>query len=127
MIATINDPDTVAEVSAVFAAYEEALGRNDVVALQAAFWASELTVRYGLADREYGRPQIDAWRRAAPGIPPGRRLGPTVIATFGADAACVSTEFRDDSAPGVGRQSQTWVRIDGAWRIVAAHVSREAA
>jgi hypothetical protein len=123
---TTNEPAVVAEVAAVFAAYEQALERNDLAALRDAFWDSDLTVRYGLADREYGREQIDAWRRTAPAVPAGRRLGPTVIATFGSDAACVSTEFRDDSRHGVGRQSQTWVRIDGSWRIVAAHVSREA-
>jgi hypothetical protein len=122
----INAPEVVAEVSAVFAAYEDALVRNDVAVLEEAFWASDLTVRYGLSDRQYGRPEIDAWRRAAPGVPPARRLGSTVIVTFGRDMACVSTEFRDDSRPGVGRQSQTWMRLDGVWRIVVAHVSREA-
>jgi len=35
----------------------------------------------------------------------------------------VTTEFvPDDEAP-VGRQSQTWIRFDEGWRVVAAHVS----
>jgi hypothetical protein len=112
-------------VTAVFAAYEDALLSNDVPALVDAFWASHHVVRYGLAERQYGGAAIDAWRRTTPAVPADRRLGPTVIATFGCDLACVSTEFTDHA--GGGRQSQTWVRLAEGWRIVSAHVSREAA
>ncbi len=33
------------------------------------------------------------------------------------------TEFRREPGAAVGRQSQTWCRIDGRWVVVAAHVS----
>ena len=47
-----------------------------------------------------------------------------MITTFGSDFAVASTLFYRASAPGkVGRQMQTWVRLDGRWQIVAAHVS----
>jgi len=47
----------------------------------------------------------------------------TVVTTIGQDLALVTTEFAPDGQTGVGRQSQTWLRIDGAWRVVTAHVS----
>lgn len=121
---TVNLPDVVAEVAGAFTAYETALVAGDLATLTEAFWDSELVVRYGVAERLYGADQVERWRRAAPAIPVSRALGPTVITTFGTDFAAVSTEFRYAETPGqVGRQSQTWARLDGRWRIVAAHVS----
>jgi hypothetical protein len=47
-----------------------------------------------------------------------------VITTFGNDFATASTLFRRSGASGkVGRQMQSWARLDGGWRVVAAHVS----
>jgi hypothetical protein len=119
----VNLPEVVAEVTAVFEAYEEALVANDVDRLDAAFWSSALTVRYGVDECLYGAEAIGRWRRAAPALPPGRQIGPTTVVAFGPDAACVSTEFRYPDRPALGRQSQTWVRFPNGWRIVAAHVS----
>ena len=57
-----------------------------------------------------------------------RTLQRTVITTYGRDHATASTLFTRDTAPGrVGRQMQTWVRLDDGWRVVAAHVSLVAA
>lgn len=119
----LNRPDVVAEVTEAFETYERALVDGDAEAVIEAFWDSDLVVRYGIAECLYGHDQIAAWRRAAPPIPPGRRLGPTVVVTFGDDTACVSTEFRNGAGRVVGRQSQTWRRMEPGWRIVAAHVS----
>ena len=119
----VNIPEVVADVTERFHAYEQALMAADADRLDADFWSSELTVRYGVNECLYGAEAIAEWRRTAPVIPPGRRLGPTVVATFGRDLACISTEFRNGAAPIVGRQSQTWVRLPEGWRIVAAHVS----
>ena len=53
-----------------------------------------------------------------------RTLSRTVITTFGRDFAMASTLFYRGTASGkVGRQTQTWVRFDDGWRIVAGHVS----
>jgi hypothetical protein len=119
----VNLPDVVAEVTAVFDAYERALVDADAETLDAAFWASDLTVRYGVAECLYGAEAIAEWRRTAAPLPPGRQLGPTIVVTFGRDLASVSTEFRYPDRPVTGRQSQTWVRFSEGWRIVAAHVS----
>jgi len=49
------------------------------------------------------------------------------ITCFGDQSAVVSITFLRKADRRVGRQSQTWVRIDGSWRIVSAHISfREA-
>lgn len=119
----VGDAAVAAEVAAVFAAYEAALVANDVERLTEAFWTSPLTVRYGTAECLYGSEEIEAWRRTAAPVPLGRTLQRTTIAAFGPDAACVSTEFRHPDSDGVGRQSQTWVRMAEGWRIVSAHVS----
>jgi hypothetical protein len=47
-----------------------------------------------------------------------------VITTYGRDFAMACTMFHRATAPGkVGRQTQTWVRFDDGWHIVAGHVS----
>lgn len=121
---TIDDPAILAEVRAVFAAYEAALVGNDVATLDALFWADGRTIRYGAAESLYGFEAIAAFRSARPAQGLARTLSRTVITTFGRDVATCSTLFHRDSAPGrVGRQMQTWVRTAEGWRVVAAHVS----
>ena len=120
----INLPDVVAEVEAVFARYEDALMRNDVAGLQALFWASPHTIRYGIAENLHGHDEIGAYRAARSPAGLARRLARTVVTTYGRDFATASTLFHRQSVPGkVGRQMQTWVRMPDGWRIVAAHVS----
>jgi hypothetical protein len=120
----INLPDIVAEVEAVFARYEQALVGNDIATLGELFWASDRTIRYGIAENLYGQAEIAAFRAARPAHGLMRRLERTVITTFGRDMATASTLFRRDSQPGmVGRQMQTWVRTQAGWKVVAAHVS----
>ncbi len=46
-----------------------------------------------------------------------------MITTFGDDFGTAMTEFRREGGDKLGRQSQTWCRIDGRWQVVAAHVS----
>ena len=119
----INIPEVVAEVRDTFERYEAALMSTDVEVLSHSFWESDLTVRYGVAECLYSVEEIRTWRLSAAPLPPGRKTGPTVIATFGRDVACVSTEFRNPGSAFIGRQSQTWIRFPDGWRIVAAHVS----
>ena len=124
----INLPDVLAEVTAVFARYEDALVNNRVDVLDALFWPSERTVRYGVGENLVGIDAIRAFRAARPATGLARTLAHTVITTYGCDFATAMTEFRRDGDAAVGRQSQTWVRFaDGGWRVVAAHVSRLAA
>ncbi|HEY2765895.1 MAG TPA: hypothetical protein VGJ13_18090 [Pseudonocardiaceae bacterium] len=55
-VAGINCPEVVAEVTA-------------------------LSLRFGLVDRQQGIAEIAAWRRAHPGVPPGRRRRDTRVLT----------------------------------------------
>jgi hypothetical protein len=119
----VNDPDVLAEVRAVFERYERALVANDVDTLDELFWASPHTLRYGFAETQHGRDEVAAHRRTLPRQTAPRTLRDTVIVTFGRDLATVNTEFVPDGDPGIGRQSQTWVRFPEGWRVVSAHVS----
>ena len=119
----INLPHIHAEVSAVFARYEDALVHNKTDVLDELFWASEHTVRYGVAENLVGIEAIRAFRNARPSQGLMRTLQHTVITTFGHDFATAMTEFRREGGHKVGRQSQTWVRMPQGWCVVAAHVS----
>jgi hypothetical protein len=120
----INLPEVKAEVEAAFARYETALVTNDVATLQELFWNSPLTIRYGIAENLHGIEEIGAFRAARAPVGLARRISRTVITTYGRDFATASTLFHRDTVPGkVGRQMQTWARMEDGWRIVAAHVS----
>lgn len=119
----IDRPGVVAAVRAAFDAYEDALLRNDVDALDAWFWDDERVVRFGIGELQYGAAAIAAWRRTSGGVSPDRRHRRVVVTTFGDDLGYVSLEFVDGDAPHVGRQTQVWARVGDAWRIVGAHVS----
>jgi hypothetical protein len=119
----INRPEVHAELSAAFARYEDALVNNKTTVLDELFWASEHTVRYGVAECLVGIEAIRAFRAARSPIGLARTLQRTVITTFGADFGTASTEFRREGGTKLGRQSQSWARIDGRWVVVAAHVS----
>ena len=123
----INDTDTLAEVSAAFSLYEQALMANDIATLDGLFWESPRTLRYGVGENLYGITAIRDFRKNRAGGSPPRVLRNTVVTTYGTNYATANTEFiRDPSTP-IGRQSQTWVRFPHGWRIVAAHVSLLAA
>lgn len=119
----INDPEVLAEVEAAFAAYEQALMNNDLDALDALFWESELVVRIGPGQNLYGFDAIREFRAARPGGSPQRSLLKVVITTFGQDFATANAEFQRAGAAAPGRQSQTWVRLPEGWRVVSAHIS----
>jgi hypothetical protein len=119
----INNPEVLAEVTAVFRRYEAALVGNDVAVLDELFWDSPFTLRYGVGENLYGYAAIQAFRAARPAIDLARDLTNTVITSYGRDLATANTEFRRHGAAKTGRQSQTWVRMPAGWRVVAAHVS----
>jgi hypothetical protein len=119
----IDAAEVMSEVLAAFDRYERALTDNDVTLLKELFWDSATTIRYGEAENLYGADQIHAFRAARPSGPRPRDLLSVRITTFGQDFAVANAEFRNRSESRLGRQSQTWTRIAGAWRIVSAHVS----
>jgi hypothetical protein len=117
-------PDVLAEVTAQFARYEQALVSNDVAVLDELFRDDPRTLRYGMSEILYGYSEIMAFRAARPSVGLMRKTARTLITTYGRDSAVASTLFYRDSAPGkVGRQMQTWMRFPEGWKIVAAHVS----
>ncbi|WP_312210564.1 oxalurate catabolism protein HpxZ [Pseudescherichia sp.] len=119
----INRPLVLAEVTAAFYRYEEALVSNDVEVLDELFWHDIRTVRLGAGENLYGIEAIRDFRAARPAVGLQRELRNTVITTFGEDYAVCSTEFTREGSDRIGRQQQTWVRFPYGWRIVAAQVS----
>jgi ketosteroid isomerase-like protein len=118
----INDPATLAEVEAIFAAYEAALLRNDNETLARMFLDRPETVRYGLNDVQHGHTEILAFRASQQ--PFDRNLDRTVITSYGTEYATAQTMFLRDDAPGkIGRQTQVWVKTETGWKVAAAHVS----
>jgi hypothetical protein len=119
----VDDPATLAEVTAQFEAYERALVGNDVAALDGFFRDSEQSIRYGIGENLYGAAAIRAFRAARSPVGLARSLERTQITTYGKDFAVAATLFRRGGTTKIGRQMQTWVRFPEGWRIVAAHVS----
>jgi hypothetical protein len=120
----INAPDVLAEVTETFKRYERALVANDVETLDALFWPSPHTLRYGAGENLYGYDEIAAFRATRSPAGLARTLERTVITSYGRDFATANTLFRRNSLLGkVGRQSQTWMRTTDGWKVVAAHVS----
>ncbi|WP_431099488.1 oxalurate catabolism protein HpxZ [Polaromonas aquatica] len=119
----INLPDVLAEVTAVFACYEDALVNNKVDVLDELFWNSPHTLRYGATENLYGYADIQAFRAGRPAQGLERLLLKTVITTYGRDMATANAEFQRAGSARTGRQSQTWMRTPEGWRVVAAHVS----
>ena len=120
----IDQPDVLAEVTAQFARYEQALVSNDVAVLNELFHRDPRTLRYGIGENLYGYDEVTAFRAARSPVGLMRRTARTVITSYGRDAAVASTLFYRDTMPGkVGRQMQTWIRFPEGWCIVAAHVS----
>ncbi|MGX1099066.1 oxalurate catabolism protein HpxZ [Amorphus sp. MBR-141] len=119
----INLPDVKAEVEAAFARYETALVTNDVGVLDALFWDSPHTIRYGAGENLYGYDEIRAFRAGRSSKNLDRTLRRTAITTYGRDMATAMTLFEREGTNGTGRQSQTWMRTPDGWKVIAAHVS----
>ena len=119
----INIPEVLADVSAVFARYEDALINNRTEVLDELFWASPQTVRYGSGENLVGIEAIRNFRSARSPAGLARQLSNTVITTYGRNFATAMTEFQRDGTQLVGRQSQSWVLFPQGWRVVAAHIS----
>ena len=57
----IDLPEVVAEVSAAFQRYEQALTWNDVAVLGELFRVDPRTIRYGIGENLYGHAEIQAF------------------------------------------------------------------
>jgi hypothetical protein len=121
MAPEVNRPSVLREATVAFDAYEEAMDTYDAEAVNGLFWNSPYTLRYGPNGALIGHSAIAEFRRARKPTGHKRQLRNTLITTFGTDVAVANTEVLIGDE--VHYQSQTWVRLDGGWRIVSAHVS----
>ena len=122
---TPNIPEVVAEVSALFERYEQALIDRNVDVLDATFWNSPHTIRLANNEHGYGFDRIHAHRVArVPGPGTKEKRYRVDILTIGRDIATVNLVYKVRGKEMTGRQSQTWVRFpDVGWKVIAAHVS----
>ena len=122
---TINDPEVIAELQALYPRYEEALVSNDVDTLMAMFWSGPEVMRFSVTENLHDPEELAAFRKGRPAANLARKVTRLDIAGFGHDFASITLEFERTTPSGTnrGRQSQTWVRFKEGWRIVSAHVS----
>ncbi len=121
----LNDPRDIEEVKEAFDAYENALLSNDVLQLESFFWNSAWATRFGAGEQLYGYQAIVEFRRNRKLNFSYRTPVKLIISTFSDGCASVMYEYESD-IDGVatrGRQSQTWARIQGEWKIMSAHIS----
>ena len=119
----LNDPAVVAEVRAAFDAYEAALVANDVDALDGWFHDGDEVVRFIFGGVELGAAEVSAARRAVARQTEPRTVEQLEVRAWGDDVASAFAVCRLAESGTVVHQSQTWARLDGGWRVVAAHVS----
>ncbi len=121
----VDVPQTLAELTTAFDAYERALLDNDIAAVNEFFWNNADTVRFGTREGEhqYGYAEIAAFRTRRGPLDQRRELHHRRITTFGRDFGVATVEYIPAGSDRKGRQSQTWIRTDGGWKIVSAHVS----
>jgi hypothetical protein len=123
---TINEPDVLAELKALYPRYEKALVENDVETLMAMFWTGPGVMRFGVTENLYGPEELKAFRKGRPSANLARTVTRLDVVSFGRDFGSITLEFeriRPDGGMAQGRQSQVWVRMPEGWRIVQAHVS----
>jgi hypothetical protein len=121
----INDPETVAQLEALYPKYEAALVSNDAETLTRMFWASPHAMRFGITENSNGIDEIDAFRKGRSPANLARTVRRLDIVAFGHDFGSITLEFERTVNGKIisGRQSQVWVRFPEGWRIVSAHVS----
>ncbi len=121
----INDPAIVAELTALYLKYEDALVANDIATMDELFWDSPDVLRFGATENLYGTNAIRAFRQNRPTKNLTRTIAQLKVVTFDADTAIVTLEFQrlTDGKPRNGRQSQVWRKLPEGWKIVSAHVS----
>ena len=120
---TVNIPEVFSGLEKSFYKYEKALNENDVAVLTELFWDAPQVIRYGVNEQLYGADEIRNFRSNRPAIDLRRDLLKVWIVTYGEDFGTASCEYRRKETGRIGRQMQTWLRIDGTWKVVAAHVS----
>lgn len=109
------------ELLEAFWNYERALMANDLAALDELFAPGEFTLRGDAAGILVGHEAISEFRKGRGGAP-ARTVLHVEIVEIDTDAAVVIA-VTQPATGGRGQQTQLWDRIDGAWKVRAAHVS----
>ncbi|MFK4834960.1 AtzH-like domain-containing protein [Microbacterium sp. ZW T2_14] len=109
------------DLLAAFERYETAIVADDVAVLDETFAPGPDTLRGDSAGLLVGHHAISAFRGTRGGVAP-RSIERIEHRALGTDAALLVSVSRY-AGGGRGLQTQVWQRIDGAWRITAAHVS----
>jgi len=93
-----------------------------VAELNALFWDSPHTLRFGIAENLYGHDAIAGFRSGRPAMDLTRNLMNTVITSYGGKWQ-PRIPNSNGLADGAGPAEPRLVRTDQGWRIAAAHVS----
>lgn len=120
---SVDIPEVLQEVCRAVDAYEIALTSNDLPRLADLFAANEHVIRYGPQENLHGAGEIAAFRAARPAGRRPRTVVDRFVTTYGQDLGVAHVEFQLPGRPTLGRQTQTWARLEGGWKIVSAHVS----
>ena len=123
----INDRSLVAEITALYMEYEQALCSNDIETMDRLFWDSTEVIRLGATENLYGIEEIRAFRQGRPAVNLEREILKLKVVTFDQDTASVVLEFKRviNDVDRYGRQSQMWRKFPEGWKIVFAHVDRK--
>lgn len=119
----INKPEVLTEVTGRFLQYEKAINTNDIEVLDGSFFDSANTIRFGMNEELWSYDEIKAFRRTRNTAGTPRELVRYEITTYGDSLAVANAVFRRKGVDKIGRQSQTWVKFERGWKVVAAHVS----
>lgn len=103
-------------------AYETALLANDVATLDALFAPGPDTVRGDGTTLLVGHDAIAGFRSGRAVIPT-RRVAELHVRPVADDAALVMASTEEPSSGATGLQTQLWQRLDGDWKVTAAHVT----
>ena len=126
-VTVINSLQALAELNQAFDLYEDALVHNKVDVLDALFWNSPHTLRYGTKENLSSYDEIKAFRAARPSAGLSRHILQRHIVTVGTHVGAPNVTFVRSSEPRVSSQSQTWVKFDldftNGWQVMSARVS----
>jgi ketosteroid isomerase-like protein len=111
------------EIRQAFDAYELALTTNDVAAVIDLFWNDHNTVRLGPDGGLYGFEEISNFRKGRPADDLDRHLTKVQIYALTESIGIANAEYRRKKSGRRGAQSHVWLKRDGTWRIISAHVS----
>lgn len=111
------------EVRELFYAYEKALMKNDIEALNGYFWSDPSVTRYGVCDKQLGYDALVSYRESVSYPNFTRQLTNVRLTEFCSNTVIAMCEFLRSDTDLHGFQTQTWVKLKEGWKIVSAHVS----